>query len=309
MVDIVQHEGRRLIDRRRPAPVVGSAAPPHGSIKSKNPGSWSLMGALPAMLAGIVADWAIGGRQSLRLGALTHSLGTACGGKSTKADPRLTAARSAPQHRPCRAPLNPSKSPPTSCCGLFDRPISDGREPDSATLFWVIQKSAAYFRSTASFSPGASSDAALGRFEIRADENFDAVVIACASRENTWINAEIRRLYRELFDEGRAHSIEAFEDGALVEGFMACPLGAAFFGRACSPGRDASKVALVHLVARLRLGGFRLLDTQFVTRHLASLGAIEVARESYLQMLGQALSVEADFNAGQPLARCVGQRR
>jgi leucyl/phenylalanyl-tRNA---protein transferase len=179
--------------------------------------------------------------------------------------------------------------------GLF--PMAESR--DSSTLFWVDPKERGIFPLDGLLlSRSLIKTLRLDRFEIRADENFDAVVIACASRENTWINAEIRRLYRELFEEGRAHSIEAFEDGALVGGLYGVSLGAAFFGESMFHlARDASKVALVHLVARLRLGGFRLLDTQFVTPHLASLGAIEVARESYLQMLGQALSVEADFNA------------
>jgi leucyl/phenylalanyl-tRNA--protein transferase len=149
--------------------------------------------------------------------------------------------------------------------GLF--PMAESR--DSSTLFWVDPKERGIFPLDGlTLSKSLIKTLRSDRFEIRADENFDAVVIACASRENTWINAEIRRLYRELFEEGRAHSIEAFEDGALVGGLYG-----------------------------VSLGGFRLLDTQFVTPHLASLGAIEVTRESYLQMLGQALSVEADFNA------------
>ncbi len=106
----------------------------------------------------------------------------------------------------------------------------------------------------------------------------------CAERDKTWINAEIRRLYGELFRQGRAHSIEVHEHGALVGGLYGVSLGAAFFGESMFHiARDASKVALVHLAARLRYGGFRLLDTQFVTPHLASLGAIEISRDAYLK--------------------------
>ncbi len=170
---------------------------------------------------------------------------------------------------------------------------------DAQTLFWVDPKERGIFPLDGLvLSRSLIKTLRSDRFEIRADENFDAVVIACANRENTWINGQIRRLYRELFDIGRAHSIEAFEDGALVGGLYGVSLGAAFFGESMFHiARDASKVALAHLVARLRLGGYRLLDTQFVTPHLASLGAIEITRAAYLQMLGQALSIDADFKA------------
>jgi leucyl/phenylalanyl-tRNA--protein transferase len=174
-----------------------------------------------------------------------------------------------------------------SACFRWPRPAT--RRPCSGS----IPKSAEFF-----LSRSLVKTLRADRFEVRADENFDAVVIACANRENTWINGQIRRLYRELFDIGRAHSIEVFEDGALVGGLYGVSLGAAFFGESMFHiARDASKVALAHLVARLRLGGYVLLDTQFVTPHLASLGAIEIAREAYLQMLGQALSIDADFKA------------
>ena len=170
---------------------------------------------------------------------------------------------------------------------------------DAQTLFWVDPKERGIFPLDGLIlSRSLVKTLRADRFEVRADENFDAVVIACANRENTWINGQIRRLYRELFDIGRAHSIEVFEDGALVGGLYGVSLGAAFFGESMFHiARDASKVALAHLVARLRLGGYVLLDTQFVTPHLASLGAIEIAREAYLQMLGQALSIDADFKA------------
>ena len=114
---------------------------------------------------------------------------------------------------------------------------------------------------------------------------------ACAARDKTWINAEIVRLYCELHGRGQAHSIEARRDGELVGGLYGVSLGAAFFGESMfHRARDASKVALVHLVARLRLGGFRLLDTQFLTAHLASLGAVEIGRAEYRRRLAAALA-------------------
>ncbi len=184
--------------------------------------------------------------------------------------------------------------------GLF--PMAESCE--SSTLFWVDPKERGVFPLDGLvISRSLARTLRADRFEVRADERFDDVVVACANRDKTWINAEIRRLYRELFEAGRAPSIEVFEDGALAGGLYGVSLGAAFFGESMfHRARDASKVALAHLVARLRLGGYRLLDTQFVTPHLASLGAIEVSRSAYLQMLGRALSVEADFSAW-PIAR------
>jgi leucyl/phenylalanyl-tRNA---protein transferase len=189
--------------------------------------------------------------------------------------------------------------------GLF--PMAESS--DSSTLFWVDPKERGIFPLDGLIlSKSLVKTVRSDRFEIRADGNFDTVVAACASREKTWINAEIRRLYHELFDAGRAHSIEVFSDGALVGGLYGVALGGAFFGESMFHlARDASKAALVHLIARLRIGGYRLLDTQFVTPHLASLGAVEVSREAYLQMLGQALSIDADFNAwptSRPMSGC-----
>ncbi len=139
-------------------------------------------------------------------------------------------------------------------------------------------------------------------FEIRVDTAFDEVIAACAApapgREKTWINATIRRLYGELHRLGFAHSVECWQDGRLVGGLYGVALGAAFFGESMfSRVRDASKVALVHLVARLNAGGYRLLDTQFVTDHLRRLGAIEIPRLDYLRRLDAALKVRADFRA------------
>jgi leucyl/phenylalanyl-tRNA--protein transferase len=218
-------------------------------------------------------------------------------------------------------PLDPDGSPPHDCgmsrpahsfeitADILLRAYSIGMFPmaesgDSTTLFWVDPKERGIFPIDGLvLSRSLIKTLRSDRFEVRADGRFDEVVAACASRDKTWINAEIRRLYRELFEAGRAHSVEVYADGALVGGLYGVSLGAAFFGESMFHlARDASKVALAHLVARLRLGGYRLLDTQFVTPHLASLGAIEVSRDDYLQMLAQALTIEADFGAW-PVAR------
>ena len=137
-------------------------------------------------------------------------------------------------------------------------------------------------------------------FGVRCDTDFAAVVRACAqrtpSRQETWINDEIGRLYTALHDMNFAHSIECWNDGELVGGLYGVAMGAAFFGESMfSRETDASKVALCHLVARLRAGGFTLLDTQFVTDHLRRFGAIEVSRRRYRTTLARALKADASF--------------
>ncbi len=120
----------------------------------------------------------------------------------------------------------------------------------------------------------------------------------CADRPETWINAEIRRLYLDLHRGGYAHSVEIWRDGALAGGLYGVALGGAFFGESMfSRARDASKFALIALVARLRAGGFALLDTQFVTDHLARLGAVEISRADYHRRLEAALTRPARFAA------------
>jgi leucyl/phenylalanyl-tRNA--protein transferase len=138
------------------------------------------------------------------------------------------------------------------------------------------------------------------RFEIRVDHDFDAVIDACAAstsiRRKTWINRRIRTLYRDLFSIGHAHTVEAWREGRLVGGLYGVRLGAAFFGESMFYREtDASKVALVHLVARLKRGGFTLLDTQFTTEHLKSFGAIEIPREEYQSLLDDAVNRPANF--------------
>ena len=140
------------------------------------------------------------------------------------------------------------------------------------------------------------------RFTVTTDQAFAEVLAACAEpapgREQTWINDEILRLYAGLAASGHAHSLECWLGGKLVGGLYGVALGGAFFGESMfSRERDASKVALVHLVARLKAGGFILLDTQFITSHLARFGAVEIPRPHYLERLHQALAVEAYWPA------------
>jgi leucyl/phenylalanyl-tRNA--protein transferase len=141
-----------------------------------------------------------------------------------------------------------------------------------------------------------------GRFRVTADADFPGVIAACAAsrphRPETWINAEIERLFVELHRLGFAHSVETWADGALVGGLYGASLGGAFFGESMfSTATDASKAALVHLVARLRLGRFLLLDTQFITAHLARFGAREIPRADYHMMLSEAVEISAYFQA------------
>jgi len=148
-------------------------------------------------------------------------------------------------------------------------------------------------------------------FEVRVDTAFGAVIEACAApgpgRNESWINAEIVSLYTALHERGHAHSVECWRAGKLAGGLYGVALGAAFFGESMfSRERDASKVALVHLVARLRHGGFRLLDAQFLTAHLARFGAVEIAREDYLARLSDALAYKAEFYCPAPSGNSTG---
>ncbi len=141
-----------------------------------------------------------------------------------------------------------------------------------------------------------------GRFTVTADEDFTATITGCAAaregRPETWINREIERLFIELHRMGFAHSVESWLGGELVGGLYGVALGGAFFGESMfSTVADASKVALAHLVARLRLGGYTLLDTQFITGHLLRFGAREVPRGTYHTMLAEALEQPARFPA------------
>ncbi|RAK69081.1 leucyl/phenylalanyl-tRNA--protein transferase [Phenylobacterium kunshanense] len=151
-------------------------------------------------------------------------------------------------------------------------------------------------------------------FEVRTDTAFHEVVLACAAsgpgRTETWINRPIERLYVRLHELGHAHSVECWQGGELVGGLYGVSLRGAFFGESMfSRRRDASKVALVHLVARLVAGGYRLLDAQFMTEHLAQFGAEEIPRAEYHRRLAWALKAEGDFYGlgdSDPLALGAG---
>jgi len=135
---------------------------------------------------------------------------------------------------------------------------------------------------------------------VRIDSDIEGVIEGCAAsrpgRRSTWINERIRSLYRDLFDLGHCHTVEVWDGNRLVGGLYGVALNGAFFGESMfSYARDASKIALVHLAARLAYGDFKLLDTQFVTDHLRQFGTVELNREEFHRLLETALEVEADF--------------
>jgi leucyl/phenylalanyl-tRNA--protein transferase len=139
-------------------------------------------------------------------------------------------------------------------------------------------------------------------FDVRIDTDFEGVIGSCAEktpgRRSTWINARIRALYTQLFRMGCCHSVESWQDGELVGGLYGVRIGGVFFGESMFSRRtDASKVALVHLVARLNAGGFKLLDAQFLNPHLERLGAISVPKADYHKLMEPLLAINADFGA------------
>ena len=174
--------------------------------------------------------------------------------------------------------------------GLF--PMAETRDGDR--LYWLDPELRGILPLDRFHLPRRLRRTALSeRFEVVADQDFAAVIAGCAAsapgRDDTWINPEIERLFTALHRQGHAHSVECRMDGELVGGLYGVAVGGAFFGESMfSRVRDASKVALVYLVARLRLRGFQLLDTQFVTVHLAQFGAVEIGRERYRSLLAAA---------------------
>jgi leucyl/phenylalanyl-tRNA--protein transferase len=192
-------------------------------------------------------------------------------------------------------------------CGIF--PMADSA--DDPTLYWVEPRLRGVLPLDAFHIPKRLARTVRSdRFEVRLDTDFDAVIDGCAAprpgRRTTWINATIRDLYGQLFRRGHVHTVEAWRDGRLVGGLYGLELGAAFFGESMfSLERDASKVALVHLVAMMRRGGFQLLDTQFLTEHLTQFGALEIERKDYLLLLEEALAGEAGL-AGPKSASLAG---
>ncbi len=184
-------------------------------------------------------------------------------------------------------------------CGIF--PMSESA--DDPGLFWIEPERRGVIDLDAFHVPRSLRKILRSEiYEVRIDTDFQGVIDGCArpapGRKKTWINNEIRRLYGALFEMGYCHSVETWFDGELIGGLYGVSLGGVFFGESMfAARRDASKVALVHLVARLIAGGFKMLDTQFVTDHLARFGAVEIPKATYNIELQQALQHEGDFLA------------
>lgn len=189
-------------------------------------------------------------------------------------------------------PLDPDLMLRAYTIGVF--PMADAR--NARSVHWVEPKSRAVLPLDGfHLSRSLKKTLLSNRFETTADLAFDRIVALCAEsvsdRPDTWINRQIEDAVSQLHRHGNAHSIETWCDGELVGGLYGITLGRAFFGESMvSRATDASKVALAHLVARLRVGGFVLLDCQFMTPHLASMGAVEISREAYVAVLDAALS-------------------
>ncbi len=184
-------------------------------------------------------------------------------------------------------------------CGIF--PMAESA--DDPALYWIEPERRGIIPLDRFHVPSRlARTVRADLFTVAVDRDFDAVIDGCAEpapgRTRTWINKRIRNLYRKLYERGDCHTVEVYEDGELVGGLYGVSLGRAFFGESMfHTVRDASKVALVHLVARLKAGNYRLLDTQFVTAHLKSFGAVEVPRPAYHKLLDAALVGEGDFAA------------
>lgn len=184
--------------------------------------------------------------------------------------------------------------------GIF--PMSDAR--DDPDTFWIEPEYRAIlplegFR----LSKSLAKTIRQGRFTVTTDTAFAQVIATCAEsqddRRDTWINPDIEESFCRLHEKGRAHSVECWDEGRLVGGLYGLAMGRAFFGESMfSRETDASKVALAWLVARLKIGGFELLDCQFMTDHLASLGAIEITQGDYLILLESALTKEVQASSG-----------
>jgi leucyl/phenylalanyl-tRNA--protein transferase len=199
-------------------------------------------------------------------------------------------------------------------CGIF--PMAESA--DDPALYWIEPQHRGILPlETAHFPRRLLKTVRTTPFVVKVDYDYDGVINGCAAprpgRTTTWINKRIRSLYRDLFDQGSCHTIEVWSQDRLVGGLYGVALKGAFFGESMfSFERDASKIALVHLVARLQSGGYKLLDTQFVTDHLRQFGTIELERDAFQERLEQALKADADFWAlsrdisGEEAARIVG---
>jgi leucyl/phenylalanyl-tRNA---protein transferase len=201
-------------------------------------------------------------------------------------------------HDGARVDITPEILLKAYAAGIF--PMAE--DADDPTLYWVEPRARGVlpldrFRVPRRLARTVRADL----FEVRSDADFDAVIAGCAAPrregERTWINGRIRELYGALFDLGHVHTVEVYAGGRLAGGLYGVSLGAAFFGESMFHAvRDASKVALVHLMGRLRAGGFRLADTQFVTGHLTQFGAEEMPRHAYKRRLAEALDGAADWD-------------
>jgi leucyl/phenylalanyl-tRNA--protein transferase len=189
--------------------------------------------------------------------------------------------------------------------GIF--PMAEAR--DATEIHWIDPRKRGVFPlESFHISRSLARHMLRSTWRISVDEDFDGVLAGCADRPETWINAEITALYRALHHAGFVHSLEVWDGTALIGGVYGVVLGAAFFGESMFSRRtNASKTALAYLIDRLRAGGFMLFDTQFLTPHLATLGAVEIPRADYRRRLEAALNAEASFTpAGyQPLPSSV----
>lgn len=184
-------------------------------------------------------------------------------------------------------------------CGIF--PMAESA--DDPALFWIEPQQRGVLPLEGVHIPKRlARTIRQGTFEVRIDTDFEGVITGCAAsrpgRRSTWINPKIRSLYRDLFEMGYCHTVETWKDGQLVGGLYGVALAGAYFGESMfSTERDASKVALAYLCARLLYGGFSLLDTQFVTEHLRQFGTIEIERAEFHVRLEKALELRGDFLA------------
>jgi len=189
-------------------------------------------------------------------------------------------------------------------CGIF--PMAESAEDNA--LYWIEPERRGILPLDRVHVPKSlTRTIRRGGFEVKIDNDFEGVIEGCAAprsgRRSTWINARIRGLYRDLFALGHCHTVEVWQDGELMGGLYGIHLGRAFFGESMfSKARDASKIALVYLIARLKYGGFTLLDTQFVTGHLSRFGAIEVSRQEFQRLLEGALGTSQGSVSGSAAA-------
>lgn len=192
-------------------------------------------------------------------------------------------------------PLTPDLVLRAYAAGVF--PMAEAR--DDPRVFWVDpERRGVIPLDGLRISRSLARDIRRGGYRVRVDTDFAGVLAGCADRPETWINAPIAGVFTALHQMGHAHALEIWEEDILVGGVYGLALGAAFFGESMFSRRtNASKIALAWLVARLRVGGFTLFDTQFLTPHLARLGAVEIDREGYRARLADALSRKADFFA------------